>query len=120
MGTKVISFINDNWFLIIVVIALIIYVAQNLIQHSKEEKIALVKHLIAVSIDAIVAEAEEKYADYKKSGLFKRAYVIQTIYEKYPVLNRIAEQEEFLDWLDKLIEQSVARLKLTISEIDRK
>lgn len=120
MGAKTLEFINDNWFVLAIFIAVVIYVVEELVKRSEEERIAAAKHLIAVSIDAIVAEAELKFADYEKSGQLKRSYVIQTIYEKYPVFSKVVEQEELFDWIDKLIEQAVARLKLTISEIDRK
>lgn len=120
MGAKVMEFINDNWFVIAIVIAIVAYVIEEWVKRSEVEKIVIAKHLIAVSIDAIVAEAELKFADYEKSGQLKRSYVIQTIYEKYPIFSKVVEQEELLDWIDKLIEQAVARLKLTISEIDRK
>lgn len=120
MVSKVLEFISDNWFLIVITIVVITYIIDELVKRSEEEEIATAKHLIAVNIDAIVAEAELKFADYEKSGQIKRSYVIQTIYEKYPIFSKIVEQEELLDWIDKLIEQAVARLKLTISEIDGK
>lgn len=120
MGVKIFEFIRENWFVIVISVAVVIYTVEELLILSKEEKIALAKHLIAIGIDAMVAEAEFKFADYEKSGQLKRSYVIQMIYEKYPELNKVIEQEEILDWIDKLIENSVARLKTTISEIDRK
>lgn len=120
MESKVLEFINNNWFLIVIAIAVMVYAIDELIKIRKKEKIEVAKHLIAAGIDAIVAEAELKYADYKKSGHLKRLYVIQTIYEKYPIFNKVANQEELFDWIDKLIEQAMVRLKLSISEIDKK
>ena len=119
MYNKILQFIADNWFFIVIAIGVAIYTYEEIIKRSDEEKIVIAKHLIAVSIDALVAEAETKFADYEKSGQFKRSYVIQTIYEKYPVLNKVVEQELLLDWIGKLIEESVARLKAISSEIDK-
>lgn len=120
MGVKIFEFIRENWFVIVISVAVVIYTVEELLILSKEEKVAAAKYIIVVSIDAIVAEAELKFADYEKAGHLKRSYVIQTIYEKHPELNKVIEQEEILDWIDKLIEISVARLKTTISDIDRK
>ena len=118
MCERIIQFITDNWFFIVIAIGVAIYVYEEVIQRSNKEKIIIAKHLVAVGIDALVAEAEIKFADYEKSGQFKRSYVIQIIFEKYPVLTKVVEQEQLLDWIDKLIEESVARLKMVAPKID--
>lgn len=120
MGTTIFEFIRENWFVIVIAIAIAIYTIEELLMLSKEEKIAAAKYIIAVSIDAIVAEAEQKFADYEKSGQLKRSYVIQMIYAKHPELSKAVEQEELIEWIDKLIEDSVARLRFKIIETDRK
>ena len=120
MDAKVLEFIGENWFFIVIAIAVVIYTADEILKRRSKEKVLIAKRLIAISIDAIVAEAEWKFEDYEKSGQFKRSYVIQTIYNKYPALNKVLEQEELLSWIDKLTEDSVARLKATIYDIDRK
>lgn len=120
MGVTVYEFICENWFVIVVAIAVVIYTVEKTLMLSQEERIAMAKYIIAVSIDAIVAEAEEKFADYEKSGQLKRSYVIQTIYTKHPEFGRTVEQEELIEWIDKLIEDSVARLRIGESESDRK
>lgn len=118
MGAEILEFIHENWFLIVIAVALIAYMIDELARYNNEEKVNLAKRLIAVSIDAIVSEAEWKFEDYEKAGYLKRSYVIQTIYEKYPELNKVAEQEELIDWITNLIEDSVAKLKSNISEIE--
>lgn len=109
-----------DWFLItisiaavIYAIAITIYVIQKLVKSSNEEKLAMIKRLIAINIDAMVAEAEFEFLDYEKSGLLKWSYVMQTIYEKYPELYKVSEQEKIIKWLDELIEKSVLRLQST-------
>ena len=120
MGAKALEFIGSNWFFIIIAINVVIYTYEEMSRRNNEEKVAIAKHLIAISIDALVSEAETKFANNEKSGQLKRSYVIQTVFEKYPVLNNIIEQEALIDWIDKLIEESVSRLRLTVSEFERK
>lgn len=120
MCDRILQFIADNWFFIVIGIGVAIYTYEELKRRSDQEKIKIAKHLIAISIDALVSEAEERFADYKNAGQFKRAYVIQIIFDKYPILSRVIEQEQLLDWIDKLIEESVARLKMIASDIDSK
>ena len=59
----------------------------------------------------LVTEAEDDYIETKKAGQIKRSQVINQIYEKFPILNRIMEQEEFLDWLDAEIDNALDTLK---------
>lgn len=110
MGTKILEFIRENWFVIAIAIAAIVYMIEDLVKRSEEEKVAIAKRIITVSIDAIVMEAETKYADYKKSGNLKRSYTIQTIYEKYPILLKVVDQETLIGWIDELIDSALSRI----------
>ena len=102
------TFIKDNWTLIVTVIGLVIAIAvkvKNYIKLSKQEKIDLaLVNLKSVAL-ALVTEFAEKYDEnmVKRSAFFK--YVV----ENYPSL--ADNLEDLVDSIDDIIDNALEVLK---------
>lgn len=106
--------LNQNWTTILIIIGLIMGMWQKGLDYfskPRQKQIQIVKSQIQQIILMLVTEAEEGYEETKKAGQIKRSQVIYQIYEKFPILNRIMNQEEFLDWLDAEIDNALDTLK---------
>ena len=64
----------------------------------------------------LVTEAEISYEEWTKAGNIKRAQVIQIIYEKYPILSKVADQNEVIGWIDKTIDDSLKTMREIFKE----
>lgn len=107
------TFLNDNWTTIVVIIGLIVALYQKIkkfIGKSRDEKVNIAMTQIKEIILKVVAEAEDDYDGHNK-GSIKRSQVINQIYEKYPVLSKVTDQQSLTDWIDNLIDDALATLK---------
>ena len=114
---KFLQFINDNWTTIVVIICLLIGIynkIKSFISKSKEEKIDIVKTQIKATILKLVTDAEITYADWHKTGEIKRSEVINKIFENYPILQTVVNQDEIIKWIDELIDESLDSLNKII------
>jgi len=108
------QFVNDNWTMIAAIVLLTLALAKkimNFMGKSNEEKIAIVKKQIRESMLKFVTEAEIDYQEWMSAGKIKRSQVINLIYEKYPVLSTVADQDELIAWLDAMIDESLAMMR---------
>lgn len=64
---------------------------------------------------SLVSNAERSYSEYSKAGEIKRSEVIAEIYKQYPILSKVADQEELLKYIDDLIDEALK----TVREIVR-
>lgn len=113
------EFINNNWTLITVIIGLGLMVYKKVSDYlgkSQEEKIEMAKSQLSTVILSMVSEAEKSYAEFKGSGSVKRAQVIGEIYQQYPILAKIANQDELLEYIDKLIDEALETVRKVIKE----
>lgn len=113
------QFINDNWTSIIIIISLIIAVVQktkSYLSKSNDEKIASAKSQIKEVILKLISDAEVDYEDWNKAGSIKRAQVIQKIFTDYPVLSKVANQEELIKWIDTMIDESLKELRKIVAQ----
>ena len=113
------SFINENWTSIMVIIGLGIAVsrkAKNYFCKSNDEKIAIAKYQIKEMILKMVSDAEEDYEEWNKAGSIKRSQVIGEIFSKYPVLSKIVNQEDLVQWIDEEIDNALDTLREVIKE----
>lgn len=118
---NLLQFINNNWTMIIVAVAVIVYVALRIKRHftDKDNKdFAIAKAQVAEVILRMVAGAEEDYSKIKNAGAIKRAQVINQVFENYPILSRITDQEAVITWIDTLIDNALAQLR-RIVEINK-
>lgn len=107
---NLLQFINDNWTSIIIIIGLVISIAVKIkgyIKLSNEEKVNIAKQQIAETILKLVTDAEEDYAKWVSAGSVKRAQVIKEIFEKYPVLSKVTNQEKLITWIDDAIDNAL-------------
>lgn len=111
---KFINFIIDNWTFIGAAIIFIVAGVKEVkvfLNKSKNEQINIAKQQIKSTILRWVSEAELDYEDVVKAGEIKRAQVIQNIYNEYPILSKIVDQEEIVKYIDMCIDESLETLR---------
>lgn len=113
------EFINNNWTSITIIIGLVVAIVskvRNYLNKSDEEKIAIAKEQIREIALKLVSDAEVDYAEWTKSGSIKRSQVIEQIFEKYPILSKVTNQEELIGWLDDVIDEALDAMLETIKK----
>lgn len=113
------EFINNNWTSIMVLVGLAIALFRKVkiyLAKSDEEKVEIAKVYIKEGILRMITDAELDYEEWSKAGSIKRSQVISEIYEKYPVLAKVANQEDIIKWIDKEIDNALIILREVISE----
>lgn len=111
--------VNDNWTVIIVIVALLISIgkkAKEFFSKSDDEKIAIAKKQVQETMLKLITDAEIDWQDYKKSGSVKRAQVIEEIFEKYPILSKVTDQEELIAWIDETIDDALKTMREVFTE----
>ena len=106
--------IEENWTTILVCIGIIIGLVQRAIvffKKSKEERIEIAKKQVRQTILEMVTKAEKDFADWNKAGEIKRSQVIKEIYDQYPILTKIVDQETVVTWIDEEINNSLKTLR---------
>ena len=110
--------INNNWPTIVVIIGLCIMIYRKIkdfVYLSEDEKIKAAKEQLSSVVLSLVSSAEIQYKDYQKAGEIKRSQVIGEIFKKYPILSKVTDQEELLQYIDDLIDEALK----TVREIVR-
>ena len=113
------QFVNDNWTSIIIIISLIVVIAQKVKKYfakSTEEQIATAKSQISEIVLKLITDAEVDYKDWEKAGSIKRSQVIQKIFDEYPILAKVADQQEVVNWIDEMIDTSLKELRNIVAE----
>lgn len=111
--------VNDNWTVIIVIISLVIAIAQKakaFFNKSDDEKIEIAKKQIQQTMLKLVTDAETDYLEWKNAGSVKRAQVIEKIFETYPILSKVTDQEELIKWIDEVIDESLETMRKVFEE----
>ena len=111
--------INDNWTTIIIIIALILSIAKKVkdfFEKSNDEKFAIAKKQIQETILKYITDAELDYDEWTKAGGIKRSQVMKEIFEKYPILSKITDQEELIIWIDEVIDNALETLRDIIAK----
>ena len=113
------EYINSNWTTILVIIGLAIGIwkkIESYLKKSDDEKIAIAKQQISQAVLRLISEAERDYDTWREAGQIKRSKVIQEIYKEYPILSKIADQEELIRWIDSEIDNALKELRKVIKE----
>lgn len=108
------EFLNANWTVIAVLLGLAVALIQRVkafIGKTDEEKIQIAKKQIKEIMLKMVSEAELDFEDWNKAGAIKRSQVISQIYEMYPILSKVIDQNELVKWLDMDINTSLQTLE---------
>lgn len=111
--------VNEHWTEIIVIVGLGIAIAKKAktyLAKTDEEKIQIAKERIGETMLKLVTEAEIDYNNWVKAGAVKRAQVIEMIFQRYPVLNRVTDQKQLIEEIDKLINEALKEMRGIISE----
>lgn len=111
--------VNENWTTIMVIIGLVITVskkAKDYFSKSDEEKIAIAKKQIQEAMLRMITEAEISYEEWNKAGSIKRSQVIEEIFANYPVLSKVVNQDELIEWIDSEIDNALITLREVIKE----
>lgn len=108
------TFINDNWTTIIIILGLGLSVyakVNSWLKLSKQEKIDFAKKAVKELMLKYVTKAELDYINWSKSGALKRCQVIDQIFKDYPILEQVTNRDELIEWIDKTIDTSLEDMK---------
>lgn len=111
--------INDNWTTILVVIGLIISIVKKTMDYfskSDAERVEIAKRQIVESMLKMISDAEVNWNDWMAAGSIKRSEVIKRVFDEYPILSKVANQEELIAWLDDQINASLKTLREVVAE----
>ena len=103
-------------------VAFIIVISASVIQtkrffsKSDEEKIEIAKKLIRETIMDYITRSELQYEDMIKAGSIKRAKVIKEIFKEYPILNKVADQDSVIEFIDETINDGLIELRKIIEQ----
>lgn len=114
--------IEANWTSILVCIGIIIGLVQRarvFFKKSKEERIEIAKKQVRQTILEMVTKAEKDFADWNNAGEIKRSQVIKEIYDQYPILTEIIDQETVVAWIDEEINNSLKTLRAVVKENEK-
>ena len=75
----------------------------------------IAKAQIKERILKMITVAEIDFKEWNQAGSIKRSQVIGEIFEKYPVLSKSVNQQEFISWIDKEIDNSLKILREIVS-----
>lgn len=112
-------FVNEHWTEIFVAAGLALAVWEKLkayLEKTNEEKIQIAKDQLKETILRFVTQAEEDYDDWVKAGSVKRAQVIDVVFQKYPILNRVTDQDSLIKEIDDLIDKALDELREVLSK----
>lgn len=113
------NFLYENWTTILVCIGLIIGIVKKTIDYmskSKDERVDIVKEQIQQTILKMISDAELEWEEWDKAGSIKRSQVIKQIYEEYPILSKVIDQTELVEWIDNQIDSALDTLRDVIKE----
>ena len=116
------SFINDNWTTILVIVGLALALWKKIESYSKlstDKKIETAKKQISENILKLITQAEKDYAEWEKAGSIKRSEVISEIYKEYPILAKVVNQEELVQWIDEQIDNALPTLRDIIKQNEK-
>ena len=108
------QFINDNWTSITIIMALTISIskkAKAFFSKSDEEKVSIAKKQIQETMLKLITDAEVDYKEWVKAGNIKRSQVIEQIFDMYPILSTVTNQEEIISWIDSIIDESLVTMR---------
>ena len=113
------EFVNNNWTSILVIIGLLIGLYKKIESFwklSTDQKIAIAKHEIEEAMLKMITDSELEYETWRESGEIKRSQVIKQIYAEYPILEKVADQNSVIAWIDTQIDNALVTLRKVIEE----
>lgn len=123
---NLLQWVYDNFAVIICCAGLMVGIyrkAKKYFTTNKEEKkkqfdeaVEITKEKIRETMLKMVSESEDKYKDWVKAGSLKRAEVIAKIYDDYPILSQVVDQEGLIAYIDKTIDEALVTLREVLKE----
>lgn len=116
---KTLLFLNNHLTQIIVCIGIAIALYNKIkayLAKSTDEKVAIAMKQINVKMLKLVTQSELDYKSWYKAGEIKRSQVISEIFEMYPILNRVTDQETLIKAIDDLIDKALVTMREVFSE----
>ena len=127
------TLIYENWTTICVIIGLLIGIYEKVMtmfkrneEHRLEidkaevnRRLETAKRFIKEGMLDMVTRAEDEYDTWKKSGEFKRSQVIKEVFDTYPILEMVTNQDEVISWIDEQIDNALVTLRDTIEGMGR-
>lgn len=113
------NFVNENWTMITSIITIGIIIlkkAKSYLNLSKEEQIRIAKAQISEIMLMLVTDAECSYIKWQSAGAIKRSEVIDKVFAMYPVLSKMANQEEIIGFIDETIDEALKTMRKIFEE----
>lgn len=116
---NLLQFLNANWTTLLVILGLIVGIVKKTKAYlikSDDEKVEMAKKEISNAILKMITDAEKDYDDWKGAGAIKRSQVIKQIYDEYPILAKVVDQQIVIAWIDEEIDNALKTLRAVIKE----
>lgn len=116
---NLLSFIEENWGMIAAIIVMTVSIGKKIISFmakSREERIEIAKTQISETMLKWVTIAECDWREWQKAGEIKRSQVIDMVFEKYPILSQVTNQDEIIAWLDDTIDNALETMRKIFEE----
>lgn len=116
---KTLLFLNNHLSQIVICIGIAIALYKKVkayLGKSTDEKVAIAMKQLKVKMLKLVTQAELDYENWHKAGEIKRSQVISEIFEMYPILNRVTDQETLVKAIDDLIDKALVTMREVFSE----
>lgn len=111
--------VNEHWTEIIVIVGIGIAVGKKIVSYmnkSDEEKVKIALEQIRETMLKLVTNAEVDYNNWVEAGAVKRSEVIDIIFQEYPILSRVTDQEKLIEELDNLIDEALEEMRGIINQ----
>lgn len=118
---RFVTFVVENWTMLCAILVLIIAAyesVQRFLAMSEEEQEAEIQEQIEIAKQQVreimlklVTEAEKDYREWIKAGAIKRAQVIDEVFDRYPILMMVVNQEELIEWMDQTIDEALKKMR---------
>ena len=111
--------LNENYVYLLVCIGLVVLLVNKVkafLSKSDEDKIEYALSTIKEIMLKYVTEAEIEYTDMKGAGSIKRAQVINQMYQQFPILAKVADQQRVIEMIDTAIDEALPTLRQIIKE----
>lgn len=113
------EFIIEHWTSVVViacVIFLIVVKIKAFFSKSKEERIEIAKEQIRQAILKWVSDAEVDYIEWQKAGAIKRSQVIQKIYNDFPIISQVVDQDSLVAFIDETIDEALKTVREVVDK----
>lgn len=116
---KFLEYIEANWTLIAAIITMSIAIykkVKDYFNKSFDEQLNIAKAQICETMLKWVTEAEKDYRQWTAAGAIKRSQVIDQIFREYPILSKVTNQDDVIQFLDDTIDEALKTMRKIFEE----